>query len=102
MCAYPAFFSLYPTFERVSKIRSLQYSNGVRPLSLWSSYLGFDFIIVLFTSTICTAIFVTQTQARMWYHAKYLFICLALYGIAATLFCYNVSLIAKSQLAAFA
>lgn len=102
MCAYPAFFSLYPTFERVLKIRSLQYSNGVRPLSLWSAYIAFDSIIVVATSAICTVIFVTQAQARVWYHVEYLFICLVLYGLAATLFCYNISLLARSQLAAFA
>jgi ABC-type multidrug transport system fused ATPase/permease subunit len=45
---------------------------------------------------------VTQAQARVWYHVEYLFICLVLYGLAATLFCYNISLLARSQLAAFA
>jgi ATP-binding cassette subfamily A (ABC1) protein 3 len=35
MAAYPGFFSLYPTVERTRNIRGLEYSNGVRSLSLW-------------------------------------------------------------------
>ncbi|UKZ49958.1 hypothetical protein TrVGV298_004213 [Trichoderma virens] len=32
LACYPAFFSLYPSNERRRFVRSLQYSNGVRPL----------------------------------------------------------------------
>ena len=39
MCAYPAFFALYPTLERLRNVRQLHYSNGVRSISLWSAYL---------------------------------------------------------------
>jgi hypothetical protein len=35
MAAYPAFFALYPTAERIRGVRALQYSNGVRSLPLW-------------------------------------------------------------------
>lgn len=35
MAAYPAFFALYPTLERLRGVRALQYSNGVRALPLW-------------------------------------------------------------------
>jgi hypothetical protein len=35
MSAYPAFFALYPTIERLRGVRALQYSNGVRSLPLW-------------------------------------------------------------------
>ena len=35
-------------YERVSKVRALQYSNGVSAFALWAAYLLFDlqFIIV--------------------------------------------------------
>ena len=39
MCAYPAFFALYPTLERLRNVRQLHYSNGVRSVCLWSAYL---------------------------------------------------------------
>ena len=39
MCAYPAFFALYPTLERLRNVRQLHYSNGVRSICLWSAYL---------------------------------------------------------------
>lgn len=42
MCAYTAFFALYPTFERLNNIRALHYSNGVRPAPLWLAYWLFD------------------------------------------------------------
>lgn len=35
MSAYPAFFALYPTIERLRSVRQLHYSNGVRSISLW-------------------------------------------------------------------
>ena len=40
MCAYPAFFALYPTLERLRNVRQLHYSNGVRSICLWSAYLA--------------------------------------------------------------
>lgn len=47
-------------YERVSKVRALQYSNGVSPFALWAAYLLFDvqFIIVegTYTSSISTDI----------------------------------------------
>ncbi len=39
MSAYPAFFALYPTLERLRNVRELHYSNGVRSICLWSAYL---------------------------------------------------------------
>ncbi|KAI0003179.1 P-loop containing nucleoside triphosphate hydrolase protein [Xylariaceae sp. FL0662B] len=60
---YPAFFVLYPTYERRSKVHALQYSNGV---------------------------------------AATLLVILALYGLAAILFAYLITLWARSQPAAFA
>ncbi|MDI1485680.1 MAG: hypothetical protein OHK93_003869 [Ramalina farinacea] len=100
MSAYPAFFALYPTLERLRSVRQLHYSNGVRSVTLWSAYLAFDFVIVLAASIIAIAIFVGVSDA--WYHPEYLFVVFFLYGISSTLLSYVISLFARSQLAAFA
>lgn len=97
---YPAFFSLYPTFERLRKVRALQYSNGVRARPLWFSYTMFDFMFVLVIAAACSIIFAQQTN--WWFAVGYMFPILALYGLAATLMAYVISLFATSQLAAFA
>ena len=100
MSAYPAFFALYPTLERLRNVRQLHYSNGVRSVCLWSAYLTFDFMIVFATSVLTIIIFRGVSDA--WYHAEYLFVVLFLYGIASTLLSYVISLFSRSQLAAFA
>lgn len=97
---YPALFALYPTVERLRNIRALHYSNGVRKLPLWLAYLCFDFCIVLLASVLTIVIF--RAVSDVWYHAEYLFVVLFLYGLCATLWAYLISLIAGSQLAAFA
>jgi hypothetical protein len=97
---YPAFFALYPTYERLRKVRALQYSNGVRARPLWFSYTMFDFMFVLVIAAVCSIIFAQQT--KWWFAAGYMFPILALYGLAATLMAYVLSLFATSQLAAFA
>jgi ATP-binding cassette, subfamily A (ABC1), member 3 len=124
MSAYPAFFALYPTTERLRGVRSLQYSNGVRSLPLWYvhfitirstdifpikslilylrlAYLVFDWIIVLIASAVVVIIFATCVPDS-WYHLGDLFVCLFLYGIASILLSYVISLVARSQLSAFA
>lgn len=58
MSVYPAFFALYPTIERLRKVRALHYSNGIRAAPLWLAYLTFDFFFVLVISAAVTAIFV--------------------------------------------
>ncbi|KAI9759633.1 MAG: hypothetical protein M4579_002201 [Chaenotheca gracillima] len=100
MAAYPAFFGLYPTVERLQNVRALHYSNGVRSLPLWLAYLTFDFVLVAVSSAIAIIIFAAATSA--WYHIGYLFVVFLLYGVASTLLSYVVSLFARSQLAAFA
>ena len=100
MSAYPAFFALYPTLERLRNVRQLHYSNGVRSVSLWSAYLTFDFMIVIATSVLTIVIF--RGVSNAWYHVEYLFVVLFLYGVASTLLSYVVSLFSRSQLAAFA
>jgi len=101
LSAFPAFFALYPTVERIRNVRALHYSNGVRALPLWLAYTAFDFAAVLITSVVCTIIYVAATN-DIWFHVGYLFLVLVLYGLAAVLLAYNVSLMAGSQLSAFA
>lgn len=100
MAVYPAFFALYPTLERLRNVRALHYSNGVRTGSLWAAYTIFDFLFVLIISTALTGIFIGNTS--LWWYVGYIFVVLMLYGLAGVLFAYIVSLLAKSQLAAFA
>ena len=57
MCAYPAFFALYPAFERIGNIRALHYSNGVRPGPLWLSYTIFDSVFVVIVSVLTVVVF---------------------------------------------
>ncbi|KAF1973983.1 nod factor export ATP-binding protein I [Bimuria novae-zelandiae CBS 107.79] len=100
MSVYPAFFALYPTVERLRKVRALHYSNGIRAVPLWLAYLIFDFCFVLFISAIVTGIFVGASSA--WYSPGYLFVIFFLYGLSSILFCYLISIVVTSQLATFA
>ncbi|KAL7275518.1 hypothetical protein RUND412_001543 [Rhizina undulata] len=101
MAAFPAFFALYPTVERIRNVRALHYSNGVRVLPLWLAYVLFDFIAVLTISVVSVIIFV-GTLPDGWYYVGYLFLVMMLYGLASINLAYVISLMAKSQLAAFA
>ncbi|KAI0505291.1 hypothetical protein F5B22DRAFT_532271 [Xylaria bambusicola] len=96
---YPAFFSLYPTYERKSQVRALQYSNGIRPFPTVFSYWVFDSFFVIIVAVICTVLIAPATE---WFGVGYLFVVQALYGFAAVLFSYLVSFVARSQPAAFA
>ncbi|EPS40521.1 hypothetical protein H072_5599 [Dactylellina haptotyla CBS 200.50] len=97
---FPAFFVLYPTLERLRNVRALHYSNGVRAGSLWIAYTVFDFIFVLLIAVISTI--VLAASSSVWWNVGHLYAVFMLYGLAAVLFAYVVSLLAKSQLAAFA
>lgn len=97
---YPAFFALYPSMERRRFVRGLEYSNGVRPFPLWIAYLLFDFIIALVSSAIVTAIWAGVSS--IWFHLGYVFLILFLYGLAAILMAYVVSLFTKTQLSTYA
>jgi ATP-binding cassette, subfamily A (ABC1), member 3 len=101
MATAPAFFSLYPTLERVRHVRGLQYSNGVRALPLWLAYLLFDFSIILFSTSVVGIIFAAVAGAA-WYNLGYLYLVLILYNISAILTAYIISLYARTQLSAFA
>lgn len=67
---------------------------------MWTAYALFDFLFVLIVSAVCTI--TISIQVPHWFAAGYLFPVLALYGLAATLFGYVISMFARSQLAAFA
>ncbi|KAI0385976.1 P-loop containing nucleoside triphosphate hydrolase protein [Hypomontagnella monticulosa] len=95
---YPAFFSLYPTYERRSQVRALQYSNGIRPFPLLFSYWMFDFVFVLIIAAGCTAMI---APIAPWFGIGYVWFIQVLYGLAATLSAYLISLMARSQPAAF-
>ena len=100
LAIYPAFFALYPTFERLRNVRALHYSNGVRALPLWLAYIAWDFSFILAGAVVSVIIF--RAISPVWYNLGYLFVVLFLYGLASTLYSYVVSLFSKSQLAAFA
>lgn len=97
---YPGFFVLYPTIERLRKVRALHYSNGISAAPLWLAYLCFDFLFVLLISVVCIALWVGLSS--IWYYPGYVFVVFFLYGLTATLFSYIVSLFVGSSLAAFA
>jgi hypothetical protein len=59
MSAYTAFFALYPTFERLSNIRALHYSNGVRPAPLWLAYWLFDAFFAIIVAVVSVALLAT-------------------------------------------
>lgn len=100
MCAFTGFFALYPTIERIRKVRALHYSNGIRAAPLWIAYTMFDFLFVLLVSALVTIIFVAASG--VWYNPGYLFVVFFLYGFTSILLSYVVSLFVTSQLAAFA
>jgi ATP-binding cassette subfamily A (ABC1) protein 3 len=100
MAAYPGFFALYPTIERMRNIRGLEYSNGVRSLPLWLAYLTFDSMFVILSSALSVIIFAAASSA--WYHIGYLFLIFVLFGITSILLSYVVSLFARTQLSAYA
>ena len=99
MAIYPAFFALYPAFEKVSQIRAVQFSNGVRPLPLWTAYFLFDLIFVVIIS-IAYTVTITQ-QFPFWWNPEYMFPICLLHGIVGILWSYIVSNRAKSQLSSF-
>ncbi|KAI5799029.1 hypothetical protein EDC01DRAFT_716765 [Geopyxis carbonaria] len=98
--AFPAFFALYPTQERLRKVRALHYSNGVRSLPLWLAYTLFDFAPVLLISVVC--IIILSAAAPGMYGLGYLFVVFVLFGLCSIQLAYNISLVCKSQLSAFA
>lgn len=96
----PAFAALYPTYERLSRVRAMQYSNGTRVIPLWLSHLLFNLPFLIFMSVIIVGIINSGISGM--YGPGYLFITLLLYFIASVLLSFIISLFVNSQLAAFA
>lgn len=82
-------------------MRALHYSNGVRELPLWLAHLLFDFLWVVVVSVIASVL-MAKGLKDIYFGFGYFPFVLLLYGISSTLLSYNVSLIAKGQLSAFA
>ena len=117
LSVFPAFFSLYPTFERLTNVRALHYSRGARPASLWLAYLSFDAVSVIVVAVVVTPIFASvslrfivgiapaendQQLSSAVYAPAYLFVAFMLYEFSSTLLAYVVTLCSRTQLAAFA
>lgn len=100
MCAGCGFFALYPAFERLSKVRALHCSNGVRAAPLWLANAIFDGFFGLWISVATIVIFVGLSN--LWYVPGYLFVAFFLFCIASMLWSYIVSLFVTSQLAVYA
>ena len=65
------------------------------------AYLMFDFCFVLIISVVAIAVFAAVAPS-IFFNIGYLFVVFVLYGMASTTFAYIISLMARSQLAAFA
>ncbi|KAL0954635.1 hypothetical protein HGRIS_003590 [Hohenbuehelia grisea] len=101
MSVFPAFFSLYVCRERRAAVQAMQFSNGLsNPLGLWIGHLMFDSIFSVVIATVIIIIFATASD--QFQGLGFLWFIMTLYGIAATLFAYCVSLLMASPLAAFA
>lgn len=77
----------------------MQYSNGIRPIPLWLSHLAFDGIVVFAISTVAVAILAGSSP--VWFGLGYIFIILVLYGFAAALLSYIISMFARSAVTAW-
>ncbi|KAK3711836.1 hypothetical protein LTR37_009354 [Vermiconidia calcicola] len=69
---YPAFSALYPTAERLTNVRAMQYSNGILASSLWMAYALFDFIFILLVSLVTVVMW--SVQYAGWYGLGHLFV----------------------------
>jgi ATP-binding cassette subfamily A (ABC1) protein 3 len=97
--SYPVFFALYPTNERISNVRSMQYSNGIRPVPLWLSHLAFDSIFVLLISIVATGLLSVSTP--IWVDLGLIFVILFLYGVVSALLSYVISMFARTPVTAW-
>jgi ATP-binding cassette subfamily A (ABC1) protein 3 len=91
---------IYPTFERINRVRALQYCNGVSPAALWVAYGLFDLQFILIQTIVVWAALCAGSVAGWWYSPNYLFGAFILFGVASYLGCYALSLFVKK--AAFA
>lgn len=65
LCVSTAFFALYPTFERLSNIRALHYSNGVRPAPLWLAYWLFDATFTIIVAVVSIVLLASVSQIHL-------------------------------------
>lgn len=91
---------IYPTFERVNRVRALQYCNGVSPFALWVGHLLFDVQFIVIQSCIVWGIMFAESLQRLYFESNYILGVLILFGIATYLGTYVLSLFVKK--AAFA
>lgn len=96
---YPAVFALHPAYEKVQRVRALQYSNNVRPYPLWISYMVVDMSIVTVIAALGTLALAAGVEN--WYFPGYMFPVMWLFGIACMLWSYIISLYSRSELQAF-
>lgn len=69
---FPGLFALYPTRERLNKVRAMQYSNGITSGPLWTAYALFDFTFLLLIAVLVTVIWVANGYA--WFGLGYMFL----------------------------
>ena len=101
LCVIYSFAALYPTNERLRKVKALHYSNGLKPLSLHTAHLIFELPVTLIVSALITIIYAAVVPGVV-HQIGIFFVVLWLYGIAATLLSFVVALFGKSGLASFA
>ncbi|EPS35772.1 hypothetical protein H072_10711 [Dactylellina haptotyla CBS 200.50] len=98
ICGFTACI-IYPTYERVQRTRALQYSNGVRPISLWSAYMLFELQLILLVAIVMYAILSVGSYTKMFFGLGYIFGAIILTGVATTLGCFVLSLYFSAKLA---
>ncbi|KAK2010533.1 nod factor export ATP-binding protein I [Colletotrichum eremochloae] len=97
---YPAAFALYPSIEKRRKVRAVAYANGVRRTPLWVAYAFFDFLFVSVISLAITSHL--GSKVPLWNGGAWLMLpILALYGLAALLFSYIMSILCRTGPGAF-
>ncbi|PLB48647.1 hypothetical protein P170DRAFT_318057, partial [Aspergillus steynii IBT 23096] len=82
---------IYPMYERVSKVRALQYSNGVSPFALWTAYLLFDMQFIFVEALIMYGLLFVNPINNVWYRPDCIFGAFILFGIASYLGSYLIS-----------
>ncbi|KAF6766833.1 ABC transporter-like protein [Kalmanozyma brasiliensis GHG001] len=97
---WPAFAALYPSAERNNRVKAMALTNGMRAVPLWLGHLIAE-IPVIVISTVPVAV-VYAFASKQFAGEGVFWVVLFLYGIAATLQSFVVSLFAPNQLAAFA
>lgn len=90
---------IYPAFEKNNRVRALHYGNGVSPFALWFGYLLFDMQLIIIQGVFVWGLLFVG-PSKVWYEGNYVLGAFVLFGIAAYLGTYFLSLFLKK--AAFA